>query len=400
MVHNAYDMNHMLYVSWLDLLIVLFLVLFVWLLRKTGLLSHLLMIGGFFIGLFVGGWLFPHILAIHSANLKVLINENAVLLFAVIVGIAGSSLGNSLDYRFTKKFPKTLATAVTVIVNLGFGLILVWLVTAAIGRLPFEDLSNSANDSLIAQFLDEHLPPIPALFSVFNRAVNPNNPSEDFIRINNQLEEYQPISSPTLDAAVNKDENSVVRITSFGCGSILTGSGFVAGPNLVITNAHVIAGAHRPIVKYGRQSYAGTVVLFDPNLDIAAIRVTGLDAPALTFDKQLLPDGTPIAALGYPGGNYTVMSGEVRDEQILYGSNIYNAGYFGRAIYEVQAAIEEGSSGSPMIIKNGEVAGVVFARSTAVNNDGFALDSQNLLAIVAKAKESTRKVGTGVCVSS
>jgi S1-C subfamily serine protease len=392
-------MDHTLYINWFDVIIVLLLVAFVWFLRKAGLLTHLLLIVGFFGGLFFGGWLFPHLLPLHDATLKTIINENLVLLFSVYLGAKGYDLGKYLDYKFKKIWLHKLDIGLGVIFNICFGLIVIWLVASMIGRLPFAGLSNSANNSLIVQLLDNHLPPIPAVFLVFNRAVNPNNPAEVFVHANQQVEVYEPISSPSLNAAAIKAGNSMVRVTSFGCGDLLSGSGFVVAPNVIITNAHVIAGAHRPIIKYGSQSYAGTVVLFNPNLDLAAIRVSGLIAPSLTLDKQEVMAGTPVVALGYPNGNYSMLAGVVRDEQVVYGSDIYGVGAFGREIYEVQAQIQQGSSGGPLILQDGQVAGVVFARSGSIKDDGFALDSQSLFSSFSQAEHSTRRVGTGVCVS-
>lgn len=388
-----------MYINWLDPLIVLLLLLFVWAVRKSGVLTHLLIIIGLFGGLFFAGWLMPHLLPIHDITLKTIINGNLVLLFAAYSGVKGYDLGRYLNYKFEKTWRHTLEASLGVILNLLFGLTVVWLVASAIGRLPFEGLSNTANDSLIVQSLVQHLPPIPAVFAEFNREFNPNDPPKVFVRSNGQTELYTGSQPSGLNSAAAADEASIVRITSFGCGGVISGSGFVVASDLVITNAHVIAGARRPIVKYGSQSYAGTVVLFDPNLDLAAIRISGLHAPVLALDKQQVSAGTPIAVLGYPNGDYTVSSGVVRDNQIVYGGSIYGVGTFGRAIYEAQVAVEAGSSGGPMILQNGQVAGIIFAMSEKVKDDGFALDSTRLIKPIRHAERSTRRVSTGACVA-
>lgn len=387
-----------LYINGLDPVIVLALLLFVWAMRKADVLTHMLIPIGFFGGLFFAGWLMPHLLPIHDITLKTIINGNLVLLFAVYAGVKGYDLGKHLNYKFKNKWFHTLDTSVGVIFNIFFGLIVVWLVTSAIGRLPFEGLSNAANDSLIDQSLVQHMPPIPAVFAEFSREVNPNNPPNVYVRPNHPTELYPPIAPSGLNAAA-LDEASIVRITSFGCGGVISGTGFVAAPDLVITNAHVIAGARRPIVKYGSQSYAGTVVLFDPNLDLAAIRINGLNAPALALEKQEVSAGTPIVVLGYPNGNYTLSFGVISDNRIVYGGSIYGVGAFGRAVYEAQASVEAGSSGAPMVLQNGQVVGIIFAMSNTVQKDGFALDSTSLIKPLRDAERSTRPVSTGACVS-
>jgi S1-C subfamily serine protease len=290
--------------------------------------------------------------------------------------------------------------SLSVMLSLGFGLIAVWLIASMLGRLPFEGLSNSANDSLIVQYLDQHLPPIPAVFAVFSRQIDPNSPPQVFIQTKTQVERYVPNNSPAIRAAAAAAKSSIVRITSFGCGGIIAGSGFVAAPGLVITNAHVIAGAHRPIVKYGSQSYAGTPVLFDPYLDVAVLRLSGLHAKPLTLVNGEVSAGMHVAVLGYPGGNYTVIPGVISNVQYVLGSNLYGVGVVERQVYEVQAVIASGNSGGPMILQNGQVAGVIFGRPDLVNGYGFALTSLSLVSTLQQAQESTRRVSTGVCLSS
>jgi len=276
----------------------------------------------------------------------------------------------------------------------------VWLIASLVGRLPVVGLGNSANDSLIVQNLDQYLPPIPAVFAVFGRQIDPNSPPRVFIKTKTQVKAYIPINSPAIQAVAAKTESSIVRITSFGCGGIISGSGFVVAPDLVMTNAHVIAGTHRPIIKYGTQSYEGVPILFSQSMDVTILHVKGLPANPLTLLNRKVADNTPVAVLGYPGGNYTALPGIVIDEQLIQSSNLYGVGAFGRQVYEVKAGVAEGSSGGPMIVENGKVAGVIFAKSTSANAYGYALTSTSLQNQVQQAQISTRRVSTGTCISN
>ena len=73
------------------------------------------------------------------------------------------------------------------------------------------------------------------------------------------------------------------------CGLGIEGSGWVARAGLVVTNAHVVAGAegHRACELRGRQpGLDATVVAFDPRNDVAILRVPGLNAPALPLGRR------------------------------------------------------------------------------------------------------------------
>jgi hypothetical protein len=187
-----------------------------------------------------------------------------------------------------------------------------------------------------------------------------------------------------------------VRITSFGCGGLVDGSGFAVGPDLVVTAAHVIAGVKRPIVKSGLQSFAAVPVRFDANQDIAILHVPGLNNQPLSLAAGGVNTGSTVYAIGYPKSIYTVVPGVVRNDLQVFGPNIYNQGAIGRNIYEVQTHIDEGDSGGPVVLPDGRVAGLILSKS-ADSNYGYALTSSSFLGQVQKATTSLRRVSTGVC---
>jgi S1-C subfamily serine protease len=387
------------YINWFDIVILLFLAGFIWNSIKNGFITLALVSIFFFAGLFLSGWIFPHLLPIHDRTLLTIVNGNLVLLAGIGLAVVGFRLGHYFHITFKKAWQLRLETGISVFLSLCIGLIVIWLITSMIGRLPFEAFSNSVNDSLIVQFLDEHLPTIPAVFAEFNRELNPNSPPQIFIRTKFQVERYTPINSTAVNNIAATAEYSTVRITSFGCGGIVNGSGFVIAPDLVLTNAHVVAGVHRPIIKYGNQSYAGVPVLYNSNLDLAALRLTGFKAKPLSiYNKQVSPGATAVI-LGYPGGNYTISPATVIDKTQLLTTNLYGVGTVNRQVYELQAMIGPGSSGGPMLLLNGQVAGIVFAKP-AIGNYAYTLTSISLRSEIQQAKSSTRRVSTGTCLSN
>lgn len=389
--------------NWIDVIILGLLIGAIVGGRKIGFLTQFGIIGGFFGALSLAGWLFPRLLPIDDPTLLTLVNANLVLITATYAGIKGFDLGSYLHRRLRTKLrwlkpyeawlgaiPGTMAT-----------LILVWLLAAAIGRLPFAGLSNSVNDALIVQRLNRLLPSVPSVLATFNNVVDPNALPYVFAQPKPQTDFN--FSEAEVRSAIQAASQSIVRITSFGCGGLITGSGFVAGPDLVITNAHVIAGAERPIVKYDNHSFETVPVVFDANLDFAVLRVQhnaaqSFSASPLQLTKQSVATGTTVAVLGYPAGNYSEQPGIIRNDLTVFGRNIYDLGVIGRGVYEIQTSAGQGSSGGPVVIQDGSVAGVIFALSDEVDNYAYALNASYLIDKLTQATTAYRRVSTGVCL--
>lgn len=103
--------------------------------------------------------------------------------------------------------------------------------------------------------------------------------------------------------AVDTAGSSTVQIVATGCADVVVeGTGFVVAPGLVVTNAHVVAGATSISENDGVQSEPATPVYFDPDFDLAVLRVSGLGLPPLTVDPGYVGRGTKAVVLGYPGG--------------------------------------------------------------------------------------------------
>jgi S1-C subfamily serine protease len=386
--------------NWIDAIILLLLILTVIEGLRIGFLSQTFAITGFFGALFLAGWLFPHLLPIHDRTIRTIVNTNAVLLAAGWAGVRSSDFGQDIHWSFRlgklKGSPK-LETTETILGSLpaiAAGLALVWLLGVTISRMPFAGLSNSVSDSRIVQQLTRTLPAAPAVFADFDKGVNPNAQPYVFA---------QPKPQPSFDYSAADFQAAeatagVVRITSFSCGSITAGSGFVVGTGLVATNAHVIAGSSRPIIKYAGKSYEGTPVYFDANFDLAIVRIQQLDVPALPLADSNAKLQSTVAVLGYPGGNYTALPGIIRDTLAVDARSIYDQGVFGRGVYVIQASIEPGSSGSPVVQPNGQVVGIIFSQSTDRQNVAYALTSVIMAPALQKAQLSHVRVSTGACV--
>jgi S1-C subfamily serine protease len=171
----------------------------------------------------------------------------------------------------------------------------------------------------------------------------------------------------------------------------------VAEDQLVVTNAHVVAGISSPTVIDQAGAHRAMVVVFDPNLDIAVLRATGLAGKPLPIAAPLQPRGTTAVALGYPGGGgLTASPAAILGDINAVGRNIYNEGVTRRNVYQLNADIEPGNSGGPLVLPNGTVVGVVFAKSVTDANLGYALTTPKVLSDISQAR-GAGAVSTGTC---
>ena len=178
----------------------------------------------------------------------------------------------------------------------------------------------------------------------------------------------------------------------------------MAGPGLVVTNAHVVAGIVAPFVidRQGSRHPGTRVVLFDPEVDIAVLRVAGLPATAkpLPLQRADAPRATSGAVLGYPGGgNFTSVPAALLAEIEATGRDIYNQNVTTRSVYEIQADVRPGNSGGPFVTSAGQVVGVVFSASVYLPNVGFALTGKVVGPEIDRAQNQTSGVSTGACTS-
>jgi uncharacterized membrane protein required for colicin V production len=388
--------------NWVDAIIVALLVGIVIEGTRVGVLSQLFVIAGFFAALFTTGWVFPHIIRFHDPTFRTIVNAGLVLLASLYIAGRSFDLGQRIHWSFRigkLTNDHRLETAETVLGSLPSlvaGLALVWLLGVMLGRMPFVGLSNSVNDARIIQTLTRALPPAPAVFAMFDKHIDPN--AQPYVSLQPKPQTSFNFNDAEVQQAASKTAASMVRITSFSCGGIVSGSGFAVGPNLIATNAHVIAGSTRPIIKYGNDSYEGVPIYFDATLDFAILEVRGLPAPPLALAANNVPLDTTVAVLGYPGGNYRVEPGIIRDTRATASANIYDLGSFGRGLYMIQTHVDYGSSGGPVALKDGSVAGIIFSKSNDVPDVAYALTSVHIRDALKRAEASRARVGTGACI--
>jgi S1-C subfamily serine protease len=191
----------------------------------------------------------------------------------------------------------------------------------------------------------------------------------------------------------------VVRVLGSACGLGIEGSGWVAGPDEVVTNAHVVAGETDTVVQAGGHppNLGAHAIVFDPRNDIAVLRVPGLGLRALQLGGNP-PVGEAAAILGYPeNGPFTVRSGRVGQTQDVLTQDAYGRGPVSRLVTPLRGVVLPGNSGGPMVDGSGRVAATVFAATTGGGpHGGFGVANSVVSSELAHAAGGAT-TSTGPC---
>jgi S1-C subfamily serine protease len=192
---------------------------------------------------------------------------------------------------------------------------------------------------------------------------------------------------------------SVVRILGTACGVGVEGSGWIAAPGLVVTNAHVVAGESDTSVQVGGTGahLTARAVAFEPRDDIAVLRVPALAEPALPVRADPRP-GTSAAILGYPeNGPYDVEPGRIGEARTVISQDAYGNGPVRRLVLPLRGRVRSGNSGGPMVDEGGGVVGTVFAATTSPGSrGGFAVPNSVVRRALGSASQG-RAASTGPC---
>lgn len=351
-------------------------------------------------GLVVGTLLAPSVAAWgSSAASQAELAVGALLVCGAVGDAIGWFVGSKLRAKVVRTRMKRADTVGGSFVSVGAVLLVVWFLALNLVNGPVPVVSRQIQGSTIVRGLAATLPEPPSLIGETRRFLNVLGFPDVFLGLPPMPAD--PVTPPTAEqakAAFDAASDSTVQIVGAACDQILEGSGFVAGPELVVTNAHVVAGGDSPRVRLDAASVPATTVLFDPALDIAILRVPGLRAPPLPLSSSEWSRGADGAVLGYPeGGPLTGRRAAIRAVFDATGRDIYGEERVLRRIYELQTVVRPGNSGGPFVLTNGQVAGVVFAASTMNQTTGYAITSLEVAPLISRAGALTGAADTGQC---
>ncbi len=364
---------------------------------QQGLIVGVLSLGGFAIGAFLGSRLGPALLpeGSHSPYAPATALAGALL----IGGIMAVSLeGVAIAVRRRLLGPAGRRRGIAIAESSGGAVLLValalglaWLFGAVALNAPgAKSLRTAVQRSAILKALNGAFPPSSSLINVLHRIdprVAVQGPSPDV---------SAPDSKIAHDPDVQAAGDGVVRVLGTACGLGVEGSGWIAAPGLVVTNAHVVAGESDTTVSPSGASASldATPVHYDPENDLALLRVSGLGGRTLPLSPDV-QRGTPGAVLGYPeNGPFTITPARVGATGPVVTQDSYGRGPITRELTALRGEVHSGNSGGPIVDASGRVMGTVFAATTQGKPGGYAVPND----VVRRAlSDSSGAVGTGPC---
>jgi S1-C subfamily serine protease len=390
-------------VNVVDIVLVVVVLLAAYQGARVGALVQVCAILGFLGGLYLGALLASVTVRwVQTPTARTAVALVTMVSVAFALGMVGRLLGAMLEVRIHRGLARSVDAVLGTVVAVAAALVTFWLLASTLVNSSSVVLDTAILQSRVISALNSVLPPAPSVFSRAQGFLTAQGFPPVFAAL--APASALPVPLPTdaeLRQAVLAAQASTVKIEGYGCGVIQEGSGFVAAPGLVVTNAHVVAGIAQPLVQVGTSVKATKVVYFDPSFDLAVLRVSGLDAPVLRLDPETVDRGTRAAVLGYPdGGPLTADGAGIMALFEAQGRDIYGQGLTVRNVYEINALVRPGNSGGPLVLPDGQVVGVVFSRSTTDANIGYTLTSPDVIPRVAQAESVTAAVGTGPCTPS
>ena len=345
-----------------DVIIVIFAVALAVTGYERGLIASALPLAGFVLGALIGGRLGPALLAGGGeSQYAPLVTVLAGLVLGVTLAVVMEGIAAALRVRLLRQ-----GAALGQLDGVGgalllgaLGLVVAWAFGAAVlnaSGAGSRDLRDALQRSQILSALNGILPPSGPILNLL-RHVDPVGSV-----VGPRANVRAPRAAIARDPDVQRAGQSVVKVLGTACGLGLEGSGWVAGPDLVVTNAHVVAGEDdTAVTTRSGASYGVTAVHYDPHNDLAILRVPGLDLRPLRLAERT-SNGTPAAILGYPeDGPFAVAPARIGRTGSAITEDSYGRGPIRRAMTPFRGEVRSGNSGGPAVDQAGRVVTTVFA---------------------------------------
>jgi uncharacterized membrane protein required for colicin V production len=368
---------------------------------RRGFIVGVLSFGGFVLGALIGTRLAPLLLPQGSSS------PYAPAFGLIGALLAGAILGSGLEglgfrLRRTLMVPGLglLDGLLGAALGAAIGLGIVWIVAAVALQAPGQDqLRLDIQRSAILRELNILLPPTGPILNALARldplpsitGPSPNVPA--------------PVPALARTPAVRDASRSVVRVLGSACGLAIEGSGWVAEPDVVVTNAHVVAGEQDTTVEVGGHSpnLLARPVAFDPTDDLAILEVAGLEEQPL----QLVGNpasGRPGVILGYPqNGPLSAQPARIGRTQAVLTQDAYGRGLVSRLLTPLRGLVRPGNSGGPMVDGAGHVLTTIFASTVGGGpHSGYGVANATVASVLAAGRATERQglqASTGPCAA-
>jgi S1-C subfamily serine protease len=357
---------------------------------RRGLVGGILSLAGIVAGAYFGAKLAPQVLSGGASPYTPLVALGGAVVLGMLLQSAAAMAGSAIRSTLFVLPPlRVLDSLGGVALGAAAGAAIVWVAGAVALHVPGQvQLREEVQRSRILGELNARVPPSRLLDAIAR--VDP------FAAIRGPEPRVGPPDPELLDSAgVRLASPSVLRVVGTACGLGVAGSGWVAAPNLVVTNAHVVAGMKDARVdRDDGESREADVVAFDPRNDIAVLRVGGLAVPPLRLVDPV--EGQAVAILGYPeNGPFTATPGRIGQTGDVLADDAYGRGPVRRLVTTLRGRVRHGNSGGPAVDAQGRVQTTVFA-ARIDSSSGYGVPSD--LVRRALDRVSTREVSSGPCV--
>tara|TARA_B100000953_G_scaffold296031_1_gene288092 strand:+ start:2563 stop:3216 length:654 start_codon:yes stop_codon:yes gene_type:complete len=193
-------------------------------------------------------------------------------------------------------------------------------------------------------------------------------------------EEYSQVDAEITNL---EQKGSVFQIKGLGCNSLQYGTGFFVEENIVVTNAHVVAGVNSPRIIHNGDEYDLDFISLDPNSDLAILRSENFSSKPLQLGEAEEGEfGTILAFV--KDGNKVITEVKIREKILAVGKDIFGQPGESREALSLEARIESGFSGAPVLNEDSAVVGVVFSRSRGGGSTAYAVQSSEVKKILKK----------------
>ncbi len=168
-----------------------------------------------------------------------------------------------------------------------------------------------------------------------------------------------------------------VGISVAGCSPVeATGSGVVVDDGVILTSAHVLRGAETITLTWPDGSSGTADVLgFDAEMDLAYLGARTDGVTPVPLDSTDVVDGDAGTAWVVRDGLLVAIDVTVLRSVQIDTEDIYVEGETRRPGWELDAVIERGDSGGPVMV-DGRVVGVLWARSSLASGRSYAIDPE------------------------
>lgn len=272
----------------------------------------------------------------------------------------------------------------------GVAVILIGLAGLSALQGPVPEARQLAEGSRVVGLVEERVPEGPVIGTLISGitfftapAMSSDLPPDPLPGVSPEAPPEVPSGVPTPGAAssvpgpvIQEASQSTVRVLGSRGLSGSTGSGWVAAPNLVVTNAHVVEGASYVAVQPqgGWRQLSAEVEISDRRADVAVLRVEDLDSRPLPVAEASA--GEPVAALGYPGdGPFEASAGRVGPTAGAPATNPSTGVGYSRPVTRLRAEVMPGNSGGPVIDTRGRVVATVFGEAAQGTDIAYAIPS-------------------------